>query len=452
MKILTTLTKDYLSIYNDIFIKNLPQNTELITQYFNYNLAECTNKFGSHDSLYKLPFVLDTLKNCKEDEIICYCDVDVVILDDKFINRIKDVDIQLQWDSPEGGICLGLFFIKNTEKMRFLINNFLKMDVDWIIKNYNFSFRFFKYLLDEFSINYKRLPMEYYGGQMKYFNISEPNDIYCYHATYEKTIQDKYNKLNDYLINKKSIENKKPTELKFLILLMYYNRPNLVKNALQSIQNLKYDNYEVAIVDDGSEVNIEELSKKYIPEHKLEYYRIDCSIEDKIKYEGRPNPDDCGNSIHGKYLNKAILESNADIVIPLCDDDALVSDYLNKLNDYFIENPNVKYAFSNAFIFNPRTDIPFNIKEKRDSWGFYEEDQEKVAGVLDSSQVVYRAECFKKDGVRYPYPQTKNLDYVIYKQMEYRYGKCSYLGFFGQYKAVFKEQLTHRKNMYEYID
>ena len=40
-------------------------------------------------------------------------------------------------------------------------------------------------------------------------------------------------------------------ELKFLIIFFYYNRPDMVRNALNSINKLTYKNFEV-------------VSKKYI--------------------------------------------------------------------------------------------------------------------------------------------------------------------------------------------
>ena len=42
-------------------------------------------------------------------------------------------------------------------------------------------------------------------------------------------------------------------ELKFLIIFFYYNRPDMVRNALNSINKLTYKNFEIAFIDDGSE-------------------------------------------------------------------------------------------------------------------------------------------------------------------------------------------------------
>ena len=35
----------------------------------------------------------------------------------------------------------------------------------------------------------------------------------------------------------------------------YFERPNMVKNALDSFLEIDYDNYEICIIDDGSKKN-----------------------------------------------------------------------------------------------------------------------------------------------------------------------------------------------------
>lgn len=450
MKILTTLTKDYLKIYNEIFIPSLPKNTELITQYFNYDLIACKNKFGSHDTLYKLPFILNELYNSKEDEVVCYADIDIIFLHDNFGKDISNTNFNFQWDSKKGDICLGLMFIRNNEISRNLIEEFLKKDIDWIIKNYKISFIYLKHLLDTMKVDYKYLPYEYYGGQMVKFNIKQPKTIYCYHATYEKTINDKYKKLMEYKTlkeNKPILKEDKPILkedklIKFLILLFYYNRPKLVRNALESIKNIKNKNWELAIIDDGSEESVLPIVEDILGEYadKIIYYQITDTIEQKNKQ---------GGSRFGQIANKAILESKCDIVIPLCDDDAIHADYLDNLTKYFINNPNVKYAYSSVITFNPETENPFNFTTNRHNFANFKVAMQP-AGRVDSSQVVFKKSCFSEDGLAYPYPQTKNLDESLFKQAYAKYGNCQYTGFYGQYKAFFKGQLGARKQNYEY--
>ena len=42
-------------------------------------------------------------------------------------------------------------------------------------------------------------------------------------------------------------------DLKFLILFFYYNRPEMVLNAIKSLNKNTYKNFEIAFIDDGSD-------------------------------------------------------------------------------------------------------------------------------------------------------------------------------------------------------
>lgn len=219
---------------------------------------------------------------------------------------------------------------------------------------------------------------------------------------------------------------------KFLIVLAYYNRPKMVRTALKSIQELDYQNFHVTGIDDGSKDHLAPIMIEMLGD-KVSWscYYIDDSPQQKIAQ---------GGSRHGEYLNKAILESDSDLVVILCDDDALISDSLTKLNKWFDGNPDKKYAYSHVRTFNSDIESPFDVKEKRDHWTNRNDDLNPFCAV-DSTQVVYKTSCFKEDGLRYPFPQTKDLDAAIFKQLFKKYGLCSFTGIDIQYKNYFSNQL-----------
>jgi len=230
--------------------------------------------------------------------------------------------------------------------------------------------------------------------------------------------------------------------MKFLINLSYYNRPKLVRNALESIKRLEYNDWELAIIDDGSEYKIEPIVEEMLKEYedKISLTYINDSIKQKISQ---------GGSRVGTGLNEAILESNADIVINLCDDDALISDYLNLLNEWFENNKDKKYCYSQVLIYNPETENPFDIIEKRDYFTNRVDNLNPFCAV-DCSQVAFRMSCFKEDGLRFPYLQTRDLDASLFKQAFEKFGPCSYTGFNSQYKGIFDGQLGRRRGENEF--
>jgi len=201
MKILTSLDYRYKQILSDCFLSTLPQ-CELTMEYINRDIKECEGKFGSHDTLYKIPFILKEMEKCKEGERLIYSDVDIVFLNKNIIdivNNLQGADMYIQWDRPDGTVCLGFMVIINNENSRNYLRKFLEVDVDYIIKNFGFSLMYFKHLKEKYSWNIKSLPMEFYGGQMEHYNIPQPSEIYLYHATYQPTMEAKYNKLKSFI-------------------------------------------------------------------------------------------------------------------------------------------------------------------------------------------------------------------------------------------------------------
>ena len=122
---------------------------------------------------------------------------------------------------------------------------------------------------------------------------------------------------------------------KFLIILFYYNRPQMVKNALLSIKysDFYYDNWKLLFVDDGSPLSGKEILYEILRgcENKIEY--INTNSTEEIKF-------DLGGSLIGKYANDELQKTDCDYAIMLCDDDALYPQYLYNLNDHFNKNSN----------------------------------------------------------------------------------------------------------------
>lgn len=229
--------------------------------------------------------------------------------------------------------------------------------------------------------------------------------------------------------------------MKFLILLAYYNRPKMVRTALQSVRDLEYDDWDVAFIDDASDVPGGPIALEYIPAAKLAIHRIEDTVENKIKR----------GSMHGFALNTAIQRSDADAVICLCDDDALIPDYLINLDRFFRENPRVMYAYSHVRIFNPFVDSP-NASLLKTSYFTNLTDPVMPSCRVDGSQVAWRMVCNTAGAVWYRFPQTSNLDACFLSDLSNKYGPCDYTGFDGQYKAIFPDQLGVRKSPYDVQD
>jgi glycosyltransferase involved in cell wall biosynthesis len=230
---------------------------------------------------------------------------------------------------------------------------------------------------------------------------------------------------------------------KFLIILAYYERPKIVLNSLNSILDITYPEFEVHFIDDGSvnrgEPIVREVCSSIIDKFKFDY--IDNTIEQKKEQ---------GGSIHGRYLNKAINESNADHVIILCDDDAIFPHFLTKLNIFLNkeENINKNYFYHNMVLYDSlREDYQSGVNRMDFSY-FTNVHKTPIncAGRVDSSQVTYSRKAFVDHGLFYPAPQTSGLDMAIYNKMFSVWGPCEYSGLVSQVKSNNSDNLVWKDN------
>ena len=225
---------------------------------------------------------------------------------------------------------------------------------------------------------------------------------------------------------------------KFLVILFYYNRPQLVKYGLNSLKEQTYQNWEVAFIDDGSETLGAPIVKEIFGDSpKFKLIQTGDTVETKMKRNG------INGSLMGKFANEAIAASDADYVIMLCDDDALYPDYLQNLMGWFEKNPDKNYVYSHIKQYNPNIQVP---KEPLDSPPHSLNKTDTICPyyALDMSQIAFRRRPAVEQGVQFPYPYTVNLDAEMFLLMHKYWGNASFSGFIGQFKAIYTDNLSHR--------
>jgi glycosyltransferase involved in cell wall biosynthesis len=221
----------------------------------------------------------------------------------------------------------------------------------------------------------------------------------------------------------------------------------MVKNALRSINKSTYTNFTIAFIDDGSITPGKPIVEKTLSPDllsKVIFYNTNHSIADKIKQ---------GGSIFGKLANEALQTTKCDIALMLCDDDALTPGYLEYLNEYFKLNSEVNHCYSKVLFYNPTKEdytqsketINFNHSGTTYNLNHYDTPINPYCKV-DSSQVAWRVKCNLENNIWFPYPQTRNLDASLYKQLYEKCGECYPTFTFGQCKGAFEDQLGNRYN------
>jgi len=231
-----------------------------------------------------------------------------------------------------------------------------------------------------------------------------------------------------------------------LILLTYYNRPILVRNALNSIikANVYHQNWKLVFGDDASPHPGEPIVKEILADHldKVQFIRREATVEEKVK---------SGITL-GSYGNEILKNTDAEIIVTLNDDDELEPKYLSNLNYFLTKHPEVLYCYSNIHLYNPL----FQKSEEVDNiTGHYNQYSGPIncSGKCDGSQVAWRISCNKDYGVWFAentlddnnMPWLKNTDSDFFEKLYDKCGPAYCSGFISQYKGIHDYQLVWYK-------
>ncbi len=229
-------------------------------------------------------------------------------------------------------------------------------------------------------------------------------------------------------------------DYKFLILLIYYNRPKQLLRALKSIRAQKHSNWQVVLIDDCSDIPGEQIAKEYLSDQEISKFTFYRSSDTKeIKNERKKvfadlfgiSENNSGAFI-SHWFNKAMSEHSFDIALFLCDDDLLHPSYLEKLNEFYNHFKEVNYSFSNVILFDERYHNWEDMYEVHNR--FFKPFAVNPYFNLDSSQVSWRSRCYNIDNVSFNEEYHMNFDADWYRRLYEKYGPCIPNGLISQYK------------------
>ena len=218
-----------------------------------------------------------------------------------------------------------------------------------------------------------------------------------------------------------------------LVVLPYFERPVMVRNALESLRRNMDAEWRCVFIDDGSVARGEPIVREAFPDlvDRMEFVRCDDTVQDKIWQ---------GGSRHPHYMNEAIARSRADVVIILCDDDALVEGSVKCLLDWYTAHPEAKWSYGKVSVFDPSKE-PVPWGERRMNWFLNDAEGDiRPAWRVDSCQVSFRREWMPK----YPEVNTVNNDATMFEGFQRKHGLCPPNGLVVSYKGSFGDQLGRR--------
>jgi len=211
MKIYTLYSESHKILFENWFEKSLKETNK------NYELETLVTpqvcKSGNYmddgwleTMIHKNEFIVNSLNNSKNNEIILHCDVDVQFFKDIESNLNKSLfdtcDIFCQADGPYSA-CYGVMFLKNTENVKNLFNEILNI-IKTVDKN-NISNdndqNIFNKIYHQFGVKVGLLDHRYYsvwrdtGGYVweprHGLKTQIPSDLILHHANYTVGIKNK---------------------------------------------------------------------------------------------------------------------------------------------------------------------------------------------------------------------------------------------------------------------
>lgn len=209
----------------------------------------------------------------------------------------------------------------------------------------------------------------------------------------------------------------------------------MVKVALDSILASEYKDWFLTVIDD---------SYVHLFPDKIEGFPSDSY---KVIHIGDTPEQKKDGSRHGAFINEAIITGPGDIIVVLCDDDAIRHDGLAKLVEWFDSHPSEMSVWCKIIPFDPRSGrVPSEIKDAPEHpLNRHSIDKRLSCSCnVDSSQVYFRKSCFTECDVRYPVVETHALDSHLFTDINSKTGLTLNGPFVVQYKGIFPGQLTFR--------
>ena len=126
------------------------------------------------------------------------------------------------------------------------------------------------------------------------------------------------------------------------VIMPCYNQAKYMSEALQSLLDQDYPDWECIIVNDGSPDNTEEVAKAWVEKDK------------RFKYFWKANSGVCDTRNYG------VSQASGEYLVPLDGDDRLGSYYFSEAIKTFNNNPNIKLIYSDTILFGDKNERVIN--------------------------------------------------------------------------------------------
>lgn len=163
--------------------------------------------------------------------------------------------------------------------------------------------------------------------------------------------------------------------MKISCLLTSFNRPTLVQQALRSVADQGYKNYELLVIDDSTVMDVKRLvDRHHFPSVRVVHFNVtgmERSRQNRL----------------GVSINAGLNITTGDLICYLSDDDYYYNDWFQNAAEFFRANPSVVTGYG-SLTYTQSLHMDFSqVGSVRFPGGLLD----KPAGQVDHTQVMHRA-------------------------------------------------------------
>jgi glycosyltransferase involved in cell wall biosynthesis len=141
----------------------------------------------------------------------------------------------------------------------------------------------------------------------------------------------------------KMLSTNKDTDKKVSVIMTSYNRPEYIKNAIESVLHQTYPNFELLIMDDNSDKQVKDFIETF-NDPRIKKYYSDVTEEDRYK-----------KTRYSVLINKALEMADGDYITYITDDSWYYPARLETMVNYLNSNgAAICYGGQNIFLDNKK--------------------------------------------------------------------------------------------------
>ena len=172
--------------------------------------------------------------------------------------------------------------------------------------------------------------------------------------------------------------------MKISVLLSSYNRPNLIRRAIDSVVKQSHKDFELFVLDDNSESDIKNVIDSY-NDNRIKFIKFNTTMEDRTS---------C--LMMSKNINSGLEAATGETISYLADDDYYFDGWFESVVNYFHSNKEADVVYGKLKY------IGCNWKD------LFHTQLNQIIGQIDHNQLMHRKSVLDKLDKPY-WPE--NLDY-----------------------------------------